>query len=163
MPVRARRGHQLSNAVDQLQWGENQFTRVFVGLQRLCVPFAAAVEQISTTLFEPVHGEWWARTVTQQSLQPCAVRCIDTHPGIDGKSTPVGVSSHVFGITCLNVAACHKGAQQAFAYVGLHLGNGGLVKSRRLVKPDARRIGQGCRAGELTGPGIWSAALAFTP
>ena len=74
-----------------------------------------------------------------------------THPGIDGKSTTVGVSNHVFGITCLNVAACHKGAQQAFAYVGLHLGNGGLVKSRRLVKPDARRIGQACRAGAAFG------------
>ena len=33
----------------------------------------------------------------------------------------------------------------------LHLGNGGLVKSRRLVKPDARRIGQACRAGAAFG------------
>ncbi len=37
MPVGAGRGHQLGNAVDQLQWGEHQFTRVFVGLQRLVV------------------------------------------------------------------------------------------------------------------------------
>ena len=42
MPMRARWWHQLGDAIDQLQWGEHQFTRVFVGLQRLGVAFATA-------------------------------------------------------------------------------------------------------------------------
>ena len=40
----------------------------------------------------------------------------------------------VFGITCLNVAACHKGAQDAFAHVGLHLGDHSRVEFSRCVK-----------------------------
>ena len=47
-----QRGHQLRNAVDQLKGEENQFTRIFVGLLRLYVPIAAAVEQISTMVFD---------------------------------------------------------------------------------------------------------------
>ena len=47
-----QRGHQLRNAVDQLKGEENQFTRIFVGLLRLYVPIAAAVEQISTMLLD---------------------------------------------------------------------------------------------------------------
>ncbi len=41
-----------------------------------------------------------------------------------------------FGVggTGLDVAACHKGAQDAFAHVGLHLGNCRLIKSSRRVK-----------------------------
>jgi len=42
----------LGDPVDQLQWGEHQFTRVFVGLQWLAVAFAAAVDQISAALLE---------------------------------------------------------------------------------------------------------------
>jgi len=52
MPVGAWWRHQLGDPVDQLQWGEHQFTRVFVGLQWLAVAFAAAVDQISAALLE---------------------------------------------------------------------------------------------------------------
>jgi len=62
-----------------------------------------------------------------------------THPGIDREATAVAAGSctlhHVFGVTGLNVAACHEGAQDAFAYVGLHLSNGGIVNLCR-VKTD---------------------------
>ena len=68
MPVRAWWRHQLGNAVDQLQWREHQFTRVFVGLQWLCVAFAAAVDQISAALLEAIHGKRGPRTVAQQAL-----------------------------------------------------------------------------------------------
>ncbi|OLP07385.1 hypothetical protein BLL52_1215 [Rhodoferax antarcticus ANT.BR] len=57
MPVGARRRHQLGDAVDQLQRGQHQFTRVLVGLQGLCVAFAAAVEQISTAVALKPAGE----------------------------------------------------------------------------------------------------------
>lgn len=32
----------------------------------------------------------------------------------------------------INVATCHEGPQNAFAYVGLHLGDGGIVNLRRM-------------------------------
>ena len=64
------------------------FTRVLVGLQRLCVAFAAAVHQISPALFEPIHGKGWARTVAQQALQPCAVWCFDHTPASTEKPPP---------------------------------------------------------------------------
>ena len=70
--MRIWRWHQLGNTVDQLQWGEHQFTRILVGLQWLAVAFAAAVHQVRTALFETIHGEGWPCTVTQQALQPCA-------------------------------------------------------------------------------------------
>ena len=46
MPMRARWRHQLGDALDQLQWGEHKFTAVFVRLQRLCVAFTTAVDQV---------------------------------------------------------------------------------------------------------------------
>jgi len=111
----ARWRHQLGDAVDQLQGREHQFTRILVGLQRLCVAFATAVNQISAALLEPVHGKRWTRTVTQQALQPSAVGRFDAHPGIDREAAAVAAGSctpgHVFGVTGLNVAACHKGPQ----------------------------------------------------
>ncbi|MCW2314198.1 hypothetical protein [Rhodoferax antarcticus] len=36
----------------------------------------------------------------------------------------MSVSGHVFGVTGLNVAACHKGAQDAFAHEGSHCSDG---------------------------------------
>ena len=36
----------------------------------------------------------------------------------------------------LKVTACHKGAQDATAHVGLHLGNGALIKASRCVRLD---------------------------
>jgi len=46
----------------------------------------------------------------------------------------VCISRHVFRVTGLNVAACHKGAQDAFAHVGLHLGSCRLIQSSRRMK-----------------------------
>lgn len=46
--------------MEQLQRLEHQFTGVFVGLQGLGVAFAAAVDQISTALLEPVHKQMGA-------------------------------------------------------------------------------------------------------
>ena len=137
----ARRGHQLSDALDQLQRGEHQFARVLVGLQRLVVmgvAFAAAVDQIGAALLEPIHGEGRTGAVAQQALQPSAVRCLDTHPGIDRETAAVAAGrckgGHVFGVTCLNVAARHEGAQDAFAHVGLHLAKSPLIKVCGCVK-----------------------------
>ena len=58
------------DAVDQLQWGAHQLTRVLVKLQRLCVAFAAAVDKISVALLEPVHGKREHRAVARKTLQP---------------------------------------------------------------------------------------------
>ena len=97
----------MSDALDQLQRREHQFARVLVGLQRLVVmgvAFAAAVDQIGAALLEPIHGEGRTCAVAQQSLQPCAVRCLDTHPGIDRETAAVAAGrctgGHVFGVTC---------------------------------------------------------------
>ena len=90
--------------------------------------------QISAALLEPLHRKWWPRAVTQQLLQPCAVGRFDAHPGIDREAASVGISGHVFGVTCLNVTACHKGAQDAFAHIGLHLGDDRRIESSRRVK-----------------------------
>ncbi len=54
----------------------------------------------------------------------------------------MGVGGHVFGITRLKVAACHEGAQDATAHVGLHLGHGGFIESSRCVNIDRQCIGQ---------------------
>ncbi len=128
MAVRARGWHQCRDAVYQLQWREHQFAAV------LGMSFAAAVDQIGAALLEPLHSEWGTRAVAQQSLQSGAVTCCYAHPGIDRKSAAMGVACHVFGVTCLNVTACHKGAQDAFAHVGLHLGDGRLIESSGWVK-----------------------------
>ena len=124
--------------VDQLQWCEHQFTRVLIGLQRLCVAFAAAVNQISTALLETVHGEGWTGAITQQALQPGAVCCLDTHPRIDREAAAVAAGScaldHVFSVTGLQVAACLKGAQDAFAHVGLHGSDGAFIKTSCCMK-----------------------------
>ena len=90
--------------------------------------------QISAALLEPLHRKWWPRAVTQQLLQPCAVGRFDAHPGIDREAASVGISGHVFGVTCLNVTACHKGAQDAFAHVGLNLAKSRLIKVCGCVK-----------------------------
>ena len=63
MPVRARWRHQLGNMVDQLQWGEHQFTRILVGLHGPCVALATAVNQISAALLEASQGKGLARAV----------------------------------------------------------------------------------------------------
>ncbi len=54
----------------------------------------------------------------------------------------MGVGCHVFGIMRFNVAACHKGAQQTPAHIGLHLGHGGFIETHRCVKIDRQCIGQ---------------------
>ena len=109
------------------------------------VAFAAAVHQISASLAQTLHGKRWTGAVTQQSLQPCTVSCCDAHPGIDREATAVATGrcsgGHVFGITRLEMAACHKGAQDAFAHVGLHLGDGGLIESSRRLKNHTARDG----------------------
>ena len=105
MPMCACWGHQCRNAVDQFQWREHQFAAVFVGLQRLCVAFAAAVNQISAALLEPVHGKRGPGAITQQALQPCPIGGLNTHPGIDREAATVAAGSctlgHVFGVTGL--------------------------------------------------------------
>ena len=61
MPVCARRWHQLSDTVDQLQRREHQFTAVLIGLQRLVVidvAFTTTVGQISAALLQALHGQW---------------------------------------------------------------------------------------------------------
>ena len=109
-----------------LKWREHQFTRVFVGLQRLCVALATAVDQVRAALFEPIHCKRWPRAITQQALEPGAVGGINAHPRIDRKTATVLAGSaalvHVFGVMRLQVAACHEGAKQALAHGGLHLG-----------------------------------------
>jgi len=50
---------------------------------------------------------------------------------------------HVFGVMCIQVAACHKGAQDAFAHVGLNLTKSRVIKSSGCVKKHALR----CRLG----------------
>ena len=96
--------------------------------------FAAAVNQISAALFEPIHGKGWAGAVTQQALQPSAVGGFDKHPGIDREAAAVGVSGRVFSVTCLNMAACHKGPQDAFAHEGPHGSDGALIESSGRMK-----------------------------
>ncbi len=63
--VRADQRQNLVGAVDQLQRREHQFTAVLIGLLRLCVAFATAVEQISAALLEAIHGKRWPRAVAQ--------------------------------------------------------------------------------------------------
>ncbi len=72
-----------------------------------------------------------------QALQSSAVGGFDKHPGVDRKSTIVGVACHVFDVTGLNVTVCHEGAQVAFAHVGLYQRNCSIIQSSRLVEPHA--------------------------
>ena len=44
------------------------------------------------------------------------------------------VGQHLFGIPRLDVSACHEGAQQAAAHVGLHLGHSSRVKPAGRMK-----------------------------
>ncbi len=103
-------------------------------MQRLAVAFAAAVDQSSAALLEPVHGKWGPGAIAQQTLQPCAVCCLNAHPGIDREATAVSIGGHVFGVMRIQVPACDEGAQDAFAHVGLHFAKSGLVKSSGRVK-----------------------------
>ena len=57
-------------------------------------------------------------------------------PGRDRETAAVGIRGHVLCVMRLKVTACHKGAQDATAHVGLHLGNGALNKASRCVKLD---------------------------
>ncbi len=98
------------------------------------MPFAAAVNQISTALLEAIHGEWWTRAAAQQTLQPSPIGGFDKHPGIDREAAAVCISGHVFGVTGLNVAACHEGAQDAFAHRGLHSADDLRIESSGRMK-----------------------------
>ena len=49
---------------------------------------------------------------------------------------------NVFGVTGLQVAACHKGAQDAFAHIGLHGSDGAFIETSCRVKNHTLR----CRA-----------------
>ena len=49
------------------------------------------------------------------------------------------VGQHLFGVTTLDQAAAHEGAQDAWAQIGLHLGHGSLVDSTGRVKTKVRR------------------------
>ena len=95
----------------------------------------------------PSPGSCAVRTGEREHLidagqQPCPVGSFDAHPGTDREAAAVGVGCHVFGITGLKVAACHEGAQDALAHIGLHLGHGGLIETHRCVKIDRQCIGQ---------------------
>ena len=101
----------------------------------------------------------WAGAVAQQPLQVGAVVCFDAQTGIDRKPA-VRVGQHVFGVTTLQQAPAHKtpvsvktnlypsyvatkGAQNASAQIGLHLGHSGLISSTGWVEDDDRRRGLG--------------------
>ena len=93
-------------------------------------------------MLEPFHGKGWARAVAQQALPPSAVWCLNAYTGIDREATTVGVACHVLGVMRFDVTACHKGPQDAFAHVGLHLGCCPLIESGRRVKRDRLCIWQ---------------------
>ena len=83
--------------------------------------FGAAVDQIVTLFAKALHGKGWAGAVPQQPLQASAVVCLDAHTGIH-REAAVLVGQHVFGVTALQQAPALKGAQDASAQGGLHLG-----------------------------------------
>ena len=94
-----------------------------------------------------------------KAVQGCAAVCFDENAGID-REPAVRVGQHVFGVTTLQQAPAHKtpvsvktnlypsyvatkGAQNASAQIGLHLGHSGLISSTGWVEDDDRRRGLG--------------------
>ena len=70
MAARARRWHQGSNTIDQLQWREVQFVSLgatFVRA-RLAVLLGTAVHQGSALFAKALHGKGWSGAIAQQPL-----------------------------------------------------------------------------------------------
>jgi hypothetical protein len=79
----------------------------------LAALLGTAVHQRSALFAQTFHGKGWAGAVAQQAFQGCAVVRFDAHPGIDRKAAML-VGQHVFGVTALQQAPAHEGAQDAF-------------------------------------------------
>jgi len=62
-----------------------------------------------------------------------ALRCCDANPGVDREAAVVVTGrctgGHVFGVMRIQVAACHKGAHDAFAHVGLNMAKDRVIES----------------------------------
>ena len=83
--MRARRGRQGRDAIDQLQWREDQLVHFAASLvtRRLAVLFGAAVHQGGARFAQSIHGKGWAGAVAQQALQCGALVCLNADTGID--------------------------------------------------------------------------------
>ena len=75
--------------------------------------------------------------IAQQPIQRSAVVCFDAHTRVHRKST-VLVAKHLSGVTTLQQAQTHEGAQDAAAQICLYLRHGGLIDSTCRVEDDAR-------------------------
>ena len=112
MAVKARRGHQRGEAVEQLQWG--QALRGAAAGAR----FRGVVDEVLGIEFaQPIQGERWARAITQQPLAPGAVGGLDAHRGVDGEAAAVLPLPHRLRIIARQQPTAHEHAQQPPALV----------------------------------------------
>ena len=100
--------------------------------------FGAPVHQLSTFFAKAFTSKGWAGAVAQQPLQGGAVVRLNTHTRVH-REAAVLVAQHLFGVTTLQQAPAHEGAQDASAQICLHLGHSGGIDSTGRVKGDARR------------------------
>ena len=68
------------DAINKFQRCEDQIALFSARLR-----FRAVIDQISTTLVKPLHGQGWPSAIAQQSLQPGAVSRGNAYGGINRK------------------------------------------------------------------------------
>jgi hypothetical protein len=140
VPVGAWRGHQRGDAVDQFQRCKGQLIGLGTALVagRLAALFGTAVHQFACLFAQPLHGKRWSCAIAQQPLQRSAVVGFDADTSVH-REAAVLVGQHVFGVTVLQQAPAHEGAQDAFLKGSLHWGHGIRIDATGWVEIDTRR------------------------